>query len=86
MTKEQFESLCEYLEGPEGCDFRQEVPGDDDSTAWECDGTLRKTVQWMEEHDIEPAVDLARIVLLGGHCDCEVIFNVQGRYMGGYNG
>lgn len=42
-----------------------------------CDHTLRYTVDWLKEHDIQDIRGtIEKIVDLGGHCDCEVLLNV----------
>ena len=43
-----------------------------------CDHTLRYTLDWMKEHHIQDIqVNIEKIVDLGGHCDCEVLLNVD---------
>jgi hypothetical protein len=46
-----------------------------------CDSTLHKTRQWLRRRDF---LNLNRNVKLirelGGHCDCEVLFNVSGNW------
>lgn len=73
MDRIQIENLLKFLEGPEGCNFREVEDG---GVRWSCDGTLHKTVSWMQEYGVDIAVELPHIVLRGGHCDCEVVFNV----------
>lgn len=46
-----------------------------------CDGSLRKTRQWLRRRDflnLNGNVKLLR--KLGGHCDCEVLFNVSAKW------
>jgi hypothetical protein len=59
--KKQLNQLCEYLEGPKGCDFKE------DGT-WDCDGTQRATQRWMRDNHI-------RLAIPSHFCDCEVVFN-----------
>lgn len=67
MTAEQIDELCDFLEGSDGCDFREDH-------TWLCDGTLVKTLQWLSEHGLsEDAVDWHAC------CDCEVVFNAPRR-------
>ncbi len=42
MTQQQFRRLCEYLQGPDGCNF-QEAPDEPDGMTWDCDETLKLT-------------------------------------------
>ena len=78
---EKFEELLDFLDSEEGCNFHERIPGDSKSVTWKCDGTLAMTLIWMETHGItngiEQAINLAEIQRHGGHCDCEVLFNVS---------
>ena len=76
MTEAEFEALCVWLESPEGCNFRQEIPGDSESITWTCDGTLKLTRRWMRVHGINEATTIPELEERGGYCDCEVLFNV----------
>ncbi len=63
------------LEGPEGCDFRRE----NGRTVWNCTGLVdrphsRAVLETMEGIDVEGS--LRYFSAHGGHCDCEVVFNV----------
>lgn len=43
-----------------------------------CDHTLRQTIDWMKEHRIQDITgNIEKIIDLGGHCDCEVLLNVD---------
>ena len=82
MTPEhpRWDEFCERLEGPEGCDFQQEVPGDADTITWKCAGGYDKTfalaiLEDMGGFDIEHTVEYLND--MGGHCDCEILFNVN---------
>lgn len=64
------------LEGPEGCDFREDTRGE---FSWDCDGErerpkTRAILASMDGIDVERS--LAYFAAHGGHCDCEIIFNV----------
>ncbi len=76
MTEAEFEALCAWLEGPAGCNFRQEIPGESESLTWTCDGTLKLTRPWMRAHGINEATTIPELEARGGYCDCEVLFNV----------
>jgi hypothetical protein len=76
MTEAEFDALCSWLGGPEGCNFRQEIPGNVESTRWTCDHTLKLTRQWMRAHGVDEAANVPELEKRGGYCDCEVLFNV----------
>ena len=75
----KFTEFCERLEGPEGCNFKQTDPKDDSSITWKCKGLMNKSLackilKTMDGIDI-PAT-LRYFEDHGGHCDCEILFNV----------
>jgi hypothetical protein len=76
MTEEEFDALCEWLRGPTGCNFQQQIPGDIESITWTCDGTLKLTRQWMRAHGVDAEVNIPELKERGGYCDCEVLFNI----------
>ena len=44
----------------------------------ECDHTLLHTIHWLKDHHIQDIqLNVEKIVDLGGHCDCEVLLNVD---------
>ena len=64
------------LEGPEGCDFRQDEDG---KFTWRCAGGTdqslsRAILEQLPGIDVEGT--LAYFSDHCGHCDCEVVFNV----------
>lgn len=69
---DRWEEFTERLGGSEACDFTE------DGT-WKCDGeTLtmsRAILESMGGIDIEETLDYFQEH--GGHCDCEVLFNVD---------
>jgi hypothetical protein len=75
MTQQQLWQLCEYLEGPQGCNFVDD-PGSPEGISWDCDGTLRLTRRWLEQHHLPVEPNVAALEACGGWCDCEVVFNV----------
>jgi hypothetical protein len=80
MTAKEFTRLCEWLDGPKGCHFRPD-PNSPGEMTWNCDGSLRKTRQWLRRRDfLSLDANLKLIRKLGGHCDCEVLFNVAGNW------
>jgi hypothetical protein len=43
-----------------------------------CDHTLCRTIDWMRKQEIvEIRANIEKIYALGGHCDCEILFNVS---------
>ena len=78
MTAQEFARLCEWLEGPKGCYFRTD-PNSPDGMTWTCDGSLRKTKQWLRRRPfLSIDGNVRQIRQLGGYCDCEVLFNAVG--------
>jgi Protein of unknown function (DUF2695) len=41
-----------------------------------CDHTLRKALQFMNEHNLDPDKIVPWLREHGGYCDCEIIYNV----------
>lgn len=82
----EWDRFCELLGGPEGCDFKEERPGDPHSITWRCGGghSQVKAQQILVNHF--PTLDVDRTLAFftenGGHCDCEILFNVQARVRG----
>lgn len=76
MTTEhpRWEEFVRRLEGPEGCDFKQD-------NTWKCAGGRDKSfaISILENMGCSPT-DLAAQVdyfeSRGGYCDCEIIFNI----------
>jgi hypothetical protein len=68
------------LEGPEGCDFTQKDPEDINTVTWNCAGgedqSLARAVL-EKTGDIDIEASLAYFSDHGGHCDCEILFNVR---------
>lgn len=82
FSDEQWEDLFMRLEGPDGCNFREGPNGG----TWDCKGgtDLTFTKAFLEEMlDDQAERDrvLSVIDVFGGHCDCEVVFNVQERVL-----
>ena len=75
-THERFEAFCERLEGPEGCNFKEDENG---KITWKCKGGknkdfAEKILRTMEGIDVEGT--LQYFEQHGGYCDCEIVFNV----------
>ena len=75
MTDAQLEGLGKYLEGPDGCNLHLHNPDDPSTMTWDCDGTLRKTVAYMQAQSIDIATNIVSLVAEGGYCDCEILLN-----------
>ena len=70
----RWDEFCNRLEGSEGCNFTEE--------SWTCYGGYDKRfataiLGTMEGVDIEKS--LAYFEENGGHCDCEILFNIDVR-------
>ena len=63
------------LAGPEGCNFRQERG----QFASDCDGesSRPKATALLRDYDVDVEASLAYFEEHGGHCDCEIVFNVE---------
>lgn len=63
MTTKEFDRLCLWLS--------------EAGIADKCDGSLRKVRQWLKRRDfLDLNANVKLVRELGGHCDCEVLFNV----------
>ena len=72
----RWQEFCARLEGPDGCDFKKDENGD---FTWKCGGGMDKSkaiaiMESMGNIDIEKSC--AYFDAHGGHCDCEILFNV----------
>lgn len=72
----RWEEFCDRLNGPEGCDFKK-----DPDVTWRCGGGNDKSyattiLTSMGLSLAEIAGSLAYYHDRGGHCDCEILFNV----------
>jgi hypothetical protein len=72
----RWEEFCNRLAGPEGCNFRKKPDG---NTTWTCFGGTDKTfaTRILEAMGMDVTASLAYFSEHGGHCDCEILFNVQ---------
>ena len=78
MTAGQRYQLIDWLNGPEGCNFRAEPEGSE-HYVWDCDGKHTLTRRWLEEHGLTVESEMEALRHMGGHCDCEVVFNCDDR-------
>ena len=81
MTNKQIEEFLGKLEGPEGCNFKEDE-------TWQCEGGSDKSLSrailcnmGITKEEIKDFLNECEE--LGGHCDCEIIFNAAKRLKGG---
>jgi len=73
----RWREFIDRLAGPEGCDFREKEGGGD--YTWKCYNgheLAREILEKMGGIDVEATLGYCREH--GGHCDCEIVFNVDG--------
>jgi len=77
---ELWNEFAARLEGPGGCNFRREDKNDPNSLTWKCAGGMNKDFA-IAILKTMPNIDIERSVAFfdehGGHCDCEILFNVE---------
>lgn len=79
----RWKEFIERLNGPEGCNFRQD-PNDPDNiekVTWTCAGGKNKDLAaaiLRSMDDVEVQASLEFFEAHGGYCDCEILFNVDG--------
>ncbi len=76
------ESLSEYLEGKDACNFRREKG----ELVWNCKRKLFFTRKWAKENGMDFKEVKKACEDNGGFCDCEVLFNVEPRWNRGKDG
>ena len=79
-----WDDFYDQMQGPRGCDFRERVPGDSNTITWKCDNTpnrpiARRVLAAMGYSRAQVELSLAYFQAYGGHCDCEILFNVKAR-------
>lgn len=84
MTPEhpRWDEFCERLEGPEGCNFVERVPGDVSTVTWRCGGGTDKSYarQILAAMGFSPGLVEGSLLYFekhGGYCSCEILFNVD---------
>jgi len=72
----RWKEFCNRLAGPEGCDFKKNPDG---KATWTCAGGNDRTfaVKILKTMNMDVKNSLAYFSEHGGHCDCEILFNVQ---------
>jgi len=77
----RWREFYQLLEGPEGCNFQEKVPGDCESVTWKCAGGKDKSLARAILAKHFPDVDIEKSFEYfeehGGYCDCEILFNVN---------
>jgi hypothetical protein len=75
----RWDEFTRRLEGPEGCNFQEKVPGNSSTATWQCDSTLKRPLA-QKILKAMGDVDIPKTLLYcednGGYCDCEILFNV----------
>ena len=73
----RWEEFCERLSGPEGCNFKEGATPE--KTTWTCAGGNARpcAVKILKAMGMDAEKSLAFFSEHGGHCDCEILFNVQ---------
>lgn len=85
ITSKQMLEFLERLEGPEGCNFKE---NENAKITWECKGGNNKdlSIKILTAMNI-PTKDQVEFLThcdeLGGHCDCEILFNSAERLKAG---
>jgi hypothetical protein len=77
MTREhpRWDEFCDRLEGPEGCNFRQDENG---KWIWDCDNDQSLAIAILEKMGaIDIPDSLEYFEEHGGYCDCEILMNVD---------
>jgi len=79
MTRTLIDEFFEGLEGPEGCDFSKSKDG---KITWKCAGGTDKSLSRailtkMNITKKQAEAFLRECDSLGGHCDCEILFNAE---------
>ena len=77
MKEEEIKTFLKRLEGKEGCNFRKDKKGE---TIWKCAGGMDKSLSKrildsMGISETHQKKFLDKCHKLGGHCDCEILFN-----------
>ena len=76
-TNPRWEEFISLLTGPQGCNFRYA----NGRNQWDCKGGHNKehSIRILQEMGLSQGVivnSLTYFTANGGHCDCEVVFNV----------
>jgi hypothetical protein len=81
LEHERWQEFADRLAGPDGCNFHE---GEDGILRWKCGGGRDKSLTLKALESMGSDIDIPATLVYfdehGGHCDCEVIFNVDRRY------
>lgn len=72
--------FADLLHGEKYCNFQQDDPDDPASITWDCNSNLDFSTEILRNMGFsgdEIAETLKFFIKHGGHCDCEVLFNVD---------
>lgn len=74
----KWDEFIQRLEGPEGCNFREEVPGDSKTITWTCKGGKDKSFSknLLKDYNVDIEGSLSWFEKNGGFCDCEILYNI----------
>ena len=79
MENPRWEEFVERLEGPEGWNFQEDGKG---GYTWKCKAGMDKSLaiailkkMGLVPSELSPTLDY--FDANGGHCDCEILFNVD---------
>ncbi len=65
ISKEDLGDLFDWLDRPE---------------AFECDHSLKQTLEFLNNRDLDHSIIIPWLNEYGGYCDCEVLFNVEDKW------
>ena len=81
MTPEhpRWQEFVDKLEGSEGCNFRKD---ETEKIVWNCsdEDNHAKSRRILASMGVEVDKSIEFFQTHGGHCDCEVLFNVKNRH------
>ena len=80
MTPEhpRWDEFCDRLQGPEGCDFTEAANGL--KATWTCNHDRTFAIEILFAMGFSEEAVVASLDYFddhGGHCDCEILFNVD---------
>lgn len=75
----RWNEFCTRLEGPEGCAFVEQEPGNPKSVTWKCSSrpNFELATPILKAMGVDVESSIAYFREHGGYCDCEILFNVE---------
>lgn len=70
-----WDEFINRMVGDEGCNFR--IREEDGENIWNCHGDHKFATAILEDMGMNVPLSLAYFERNGGHCDCEIVFNVE---------